>query len=91
VVPSAATVAPPPDLDPEAKNDLRQRTMRLTCIASLARAPAVSLPLATVDELPVGLSLVARPGEDERLLAVARVASAYAPDITPDAAAPQLG
>jgi amidase len=75
VLPTAATVAPLPDLDADTKEDLRGRTMRLTCIAGLAGAPAVSLPVPTVDGLPVGLCLVARPGEDETLLAAARLAS----------------
>jgi amidase len=76
VLPSTATVAPPPALPGPEKQDLRTRTMRLTCIAGLAGAPAVSLPLADVGGLPVGLSLLARPGEDERLLAAARIAGA---------------
>lgn len=74
VMPSAATVAPWPELAEPVKADLRRRTMRLTCVAGLAGAPAVSLPLASVGGLPVGLCLLARPGEDERLLAAARIA-----------------
>jgi amidase len=73
VLPAAATVAPLPAIGSEEKEDLRRRTLRLTCVAGLAGAPAVSLPLAEVGGLPVGLSLVARPGEDERLLAAARL------------------
>jgi len=72
VLPSADTVAPVPTLDPTAGEDVRRRTVRLTCIASLAGAPAVSLPLADAGNLPVGVSLLARPGDDERLLAAAR-------------------
>ncbi len=72
VLPATATTAPPPDLPGAKKEDLRRRTMRLTCLAPLAGAPAVSLPLAQSDGRPVGLSLLARPGEDERLLAAAR-------------------
>jgi amidase len=71
-LPTTATVAPPPTLPAEVKDDLRARTMRLTCIAGLAGAPAVSLPLAEVDRQPAGLCLVGRPGDDERLLAAAR-------------------
>jgi amidase len=71
VLPAAATVAPAPDLDPDAKEALRSATARLTTIAGLAGAPALSLPLAVVDGRPVGVSLLARPGEDERLLAAA--------------------
>jgi amidase len=72
VLPSAATVAPTVDLHGDAKDDLRLRTLRLTCVAGLAGAPAVSLPLADVDGVPVGVCLVGRPGDDERLLATAR-------------------
>ncbi|HEY2260633.1 MAG TPA: amidase [Solirubrobacteraceae bacterium] len=75
ILPATATVAPPPTLSSAGKEDLRARTMRLTCVAGLAGAPAASLPLATVGGLPVGVSIVARPGEDERLLAAARAIS----------------
>ena len=71
VLPSAATVAPAPDLDQAASEDLRTRTIGLTCLAGLAGAPAVSLPLGHADGLPVGVCLLGRVGEDERLLAAA--------------------
>ena len=73
VLPSTVSVAPPASLDPDANGRLRGRLMRLTCLAGLAGAPAVSLPLAHAQGLPVGLCLVARPGEDERLLAASVV------------------
>jgi amidase len=69
ILPSAATVAPPPDLDQAANEDLRMRTIGLTCLAGLAGAPAVSLPLGRAHGLPVGVCLLGRVGEDERLLA----------------------
>ncbi|MBM9459997.1 amidase [Nocardioides sp. zg-536] len=71
VLPSAATVAPELDLTGPVKDDLRLRTMQLTCVAGLGGLPAVSLPLAAVDDLPVGVCLVGRPGDDELLLAIA--------------------
>jgi amidase len=71
VLPSASTVAPPPDVGPDANEDLRTRTIGLTCLAGLAGAPAISLPLGRADGLPVGVCLLGRVGEDERLLAVA--------------------
>jgi Asp-tRNA(Asn)/Glu-tRNA(Gln) amidotransferase A subunit family amidase len=37
----------------------------------MAGAPVISLPLAAVDDLPVGLALVGRPGDDEVLAALA--------------------
>jgi amidase len=70
VLPAAATVAPRPDLDAAAKDDLRRRTMVLTCIAGLAGAPALSMPVAGTT-LPIGLCLVAARGADEMLLAAA--------------------
>ena len=49
----------------------RQQAMNLLCIAGLAGLPQVSLPLARLDGLPLGLSLVGRRGADRRLLALA--------------------
>lgn len=68
---TASGPAPLIELDAEAKGRLRGQTIAMTCIAGLGGLPAVSLPLAEVDGLPVGLCLLARPGEDELLLAVA--------------------
>jgi amidase len=48
----------------------------LTAIAGTLGAPQLSLPLAQVDGLPVGLSIMARPGSDEMLLAFARSVAA---------------
>ena len=44
----------------------------LTTMSGTLGAPQVSLPLALVDGLPVGLSILARPGRDDTLLAFAR-------------------
>ncbi|MGA7418117.1 MAG: amidase [Acidimicrobiales bacterium] len=54
-----------------AKEDVRVRTLTLTAPAGMAGAPVVSLPLSSVDGLPVGLALVGRPGDDETLVALA--------------------
>ncbi len=58
-----------------AKEDVRVRTLTLTAPAGMAGAPVVSLPLATVDDLPVGLALVGRPGDDDVLVALAEDAA----------------
>jgi amidase len=52
----------------------RQRTAisTLTTISGTLGAPQLSMPLALVDGLPVGLSILARPGGDDMLLAFAR-------------------
>jgi amidase len=46
--------------------------MSLLCIAGLARLPQLSLPLASFDGCPLGLSLVAARGNDTLLLDIAR-------------------
>jgi amidase len=39
-------------------------------MASMARLPQISLPLASADGLPVGLGLIAAHGNDEMLLEI---------------------
>jgi len=46
-----------------------QAALTLCSLAGLAGLPVVSLPLATLDGCPLGLSVLAGPGEDEALLA----------------------
>jgi amidase len=48
------------------------RTLSLTSVAGIGRLPQVSLPIADVDGVPVGLSLLARHGQDSFLLQVAK-------------------
>jgi amidase len=50
----------------------RTATSTLTAIAGTLGAPQLSLPLAVVDGFPVGLSILARPGGDDMLLAFVR-------------------
>jgi amidase len=49
----------------------RHQAMCLLSIAGLGGLPQVSLPLATFESCPLGLSLIARRGADETLLAIA--------------------
>lgn len=65
--PSASSVAPTAAEAAEVRDD----TLRLTCIAGIAGLPAVSIPVRTPTGLPAGLCLVAAPGRDRDLLAVA--------------------
>jgi amidase len=44
----------------------------LTCVAGTTGTPQINLPLAEVDGLPVGLSLLGARGSDEVLIAFAR-------------------
>jgi amidase len=48
------------------------RTLSLTSVAGMGRLPQVSLPVADAGGVPVGLSLLARHGQDSFLLQVAK-------------------
>jgi amidase len=48
------------------------RTLSLTSVAGMGRLPQVSLPIADAAGIPVGLSLLARHGQDSFLLQVAK-------------------
>jgi amidase len=54
---------------------VRAATIGVGALAGFAGAPEVTLPVAMVDGAPVGLSLVAAPGQDRALLATARIAA----------------
>lgn len=51
--------------------EYRNQAMYLLCIAGHSGRPQVSYPLATLDGLPLGLSVVGAPNADEHLLALA--------------------
>ncbi len=72
IVPSASSVPPRRDT-PGAYAAARIATHNLTCLASLAGLPAVSLPLRTAGGLPVGVSLIGPPHSDRALVALATV------------------
>lgn len=71
-LPTVPTVPPQREIEAAILNDIRRRTLELTCIAGLAHCPQVTIPAATAAGLPCGLSLLARPGADEVLLGVVR-------------------
>jgi len=65
----AATAAAPPLLATEQERaTTRGRTLELTCLAGLAGAPVVVLPLAQADGLPLGVACMGAPGSDRALL-----------------------
>ncbi|GAA4695953.1 hypothetical protein GCM10023215_37380 [Pseudonocardia yuanmonensis] len=72
VVPSSAGGAPARDSSAAVVEAERAGTLRMTCLAGLAGAPAVSVPLLhTADGRPAGLCLVGAPGTDLDLLRLA--------------------
>ena len=67
-IPTSPTPAPPPDMPVPDRVELGYRIANLTCIGGMSGCPQISLPLATVDGLPVGLSLMGARGSDETLM-----------------------
>jgi len=51
--------------------EYRNQAMQLLCIAGLAGLPQLSLPMAQIDGLPLGLSIVGCRGADTMLLSIA--------------------
>ena len=51
--------------------EYRNQAMCLLCISGLAGLPQLSLPMAKLDGLPLGLSIVGRRGADNMLLRIA--------------------
>jgi amidase len=70
-LPSAPGIALPRGAAAAETEAFRQQCMALTSPAGLAGLPQVTLPFGTLDGCPIGLSLVAGPGRDGLLLALA--------------------
>jgi len=71
VLPSAASLAPLRNADPASVDAIRLRTMAITCIAGISGLPQVSMPFATHDGTPVGVSLLGPAGSDLALVRLA--------------------
>jgi amidase len=77
VLPTVSGIAPLLNTPAAELDDFRARAMSLLCIAGLAGLPQVSLPLATLQGCPLGVSLVAARGNDTLLLALAKRIAQY--------------
>jgi len=71
VYPTSPCVAPLLTAGPGEQDGVRQATIGVTAIAGFCGLPEVTLPAGSVNGLPVGLSLVAGPGQDRALLSFA--------------------
>jgi amidase len=71
VLPTVPDIAPLLNTPPAQLDDFRARAMSLLCIAGHAGLPQVTLPLATLQGCPLGISLLAARGNDAMLLALA--------------------
>ena len=62
LLPTVPTIAPKKGIDDAEAPALRERIFRLTCIAPMLGFPQVTLPLATVEGCPMGISLLGPAG-----------------------------
>ncbi|MEA3411954.1 MAG: amidase [Pseudomonadota bacterium] len=72
VLPTTPGPAPCKGLDDRESDRIRVATMRLTCIAPMCGVPQVSVPMATVDGRPLGLSLIGPRHADLALMRLAQ-------------------
>ncbi len=70
-LPTSPGIAPKRGASGAELDDFRGRAMALLCTAGLAGLPQISLPLASLKNCPLGLSLVGRRGSDMELLTLA--------------------
>ncbi|WP_454631729.1 amidase [Bradyrhizobium cenepequi] len=71
VLPTAHDLPPLLEAPLSKQVEFRERTLALTCVASLCRLPQINIPAAVVDGCPAGLSLIAGPRKEHLLLDVA--------------------
>jgi amidase len=72
-LPTSPRAAPlrgtPPD---QVEVEYRNQAQRILCIAGLAGLPQISVPVARIDGLPLGLSLIGARNSDRGLIALAK-------------------
>jgi amidase len=68
VGPAAASAAPLLDEPRDRRDAIRAATLRLTCLAGLAGAPVVVVPVADDGGLPLGVAVLGSPGSDRSLI-----------------------
>lgn len=72
LLPTMPDVAPRISESAAALEDYRNRAIRLLCVAGFAGFPQLSLPLATRDGAPLGISLLGPAGSDRSLVRMAQ-------------------
>jgi len=71
ILPTLPTIAPKLDDGEDVFEAFRAKALSILCIAGLAGVPQISLPMATFQGCPLGLSLIGPPGRDQALIALA--------------------
>lgn len=76
-LPTAPCIAPKTDANASDLDRFRARAMALTSIAGLSGLPQISIPAATVEGCPAGISFIGWAGGDESLLDLALRLGSY--------------
>ncbi len=78
VMPSMPDIAPLRTADEASLEAYRNQAVQMLCLAGLAGFPQISLPLASRDGAPLGISLLGPAGTDRSLIAIAQQLAAAA-------------
>ena len=70
-LPTAPSIAPKIEISGPELEEFRTRVMRLTCTSGISGLPQMSIPAATINGCPIGLSFIGWAGGDEALLNLA--------------------
>jgi amidase len=70
-LPTAPSIAPKIEMSVAELEEFRTRVMRLTCTSGISGLPQMSIPGATINGCPIGLSFIGWAGGDEALLDLA--------------------
>jgi amidase len=70
-LPTAPSISPKIETSGPELEDFRTRAMRLTCTSGISGLPQMSIPGATINGCPIGLSFIGWAGGDEALLDLA--------------------
>lgn len=76
VLPTVPGIAPLIDTPHAVAEDYRGRAMSLLSVSVLSRTPQMTLPLATLDGCPLGISIMGACNTDEMLIAAAKTIAA---------------
>jgi amidase len=72
ILPTVPSIAPKIDVPQAEADSFRGKAMSLLSVSVLARTPQISMPLATLDGCPLGISIMSAQQTDEMLIAAAQ-------------------
>lgn len=71
LLPTVPGIAPRRDLSGDALQSYRERALSILCISGHSGLPQISMPLASMDGCPLGISIIGPRGSDQALVALA--------------------